>query len=275
MKEYLRELVDGSTTNAQAGLMVREYLQARVLEALQRAGAFESWAFLGGTALRFLYRLPRFSEDLDFSRTDAQLPRDVLTEEFGRFIDRTRKTFAAEAYDVEIRDRPHAVVQSAFVGFPGLLHELGLSPHVDQKISVRVEVDTNPPPYAATETSVVRRHVLLNLLHYDKSSLFAGKLHALISRSYVKGRDLYDLMWYLSDPTWPAPNLALLTASLAQTGTELGEAEVADWRKLVAERVATMDWDRVVADLRPFVERSEEISLLTRDNVLGLLEQWP
>ena len=54
MKEYLRELVDTSATTARATLLVREYLQARVLEALKRIGAFEHWAFLGGTALRFL-----------------------------------------------------------------------------------------------------------------------------------------------------------------------------------------------------------------------------
>lgn len=273
MKEYLRELVAQSKTTAEANLLVREYLQARVLEALQRAGAFSTWAFLGGTALRFLYRMPRFSEDLDFSRTGFEPSRNQVKQEFGRYIDRVRSTFEAEAYEVDIRARPDAVVQSAFVGFTGLPHELGLSPHAGQKLSVKVEVDTNPPPHAITETSIVRRHVLLNLLHYDKSSLFSGKLHALIYRSHVKGRDVYDLVWYLSDPGWPKPNLALLKASLAQTGMDLSDSDVAEWRVLIADRVARMDWDRVVADVRPFLERSEEIEMLTRKNVLRLLER--
>ena len=121
------------------------------------------------------------------------------------------------------------------------------------------------------QTSIVRRHVLLNLLHYDKESLLAGKLHALIHRSHVKGRDLYDLVWYLSDPTWPEPNLRLLKASLNQTGMELTETQVIEWRKLVAERVAGMDWDLVIADVRPFLERAEDIALLTKENVLNLL----
>jgi len=121
------------------------------------------------------------------------------------------------------------------------------------------------------QTSIVRRHVLLNLLHYDKESLLAGKLHALIHRSHVKGRDLYDLVWYLSDPTWPEPNLRLLKASLAQTGMELTETQVIEWRKLVAERVAGMDWDLGIADDRPFLERAEDIALLTKENVLNLL----
>lgn len=252
--------------------MVREYLQARVLEALQLAGAFETWAFLGGTALRFLYRLPRFSEDLDFSRTDPGVSRDTVNREFQRFIDRIKKTFEAEVYQVDIRARPEAVVQSAFVGFPGLLHELGLSRHADQKISIKVEVDTNPPPNAITERSIRRRHVLLNLLHYNKASLFSGKLHALIQRPYVKGRDIYDLVWYLGDPTWPEPNLPLLRTSLAQTGMELSDGAVGDWRTMVSEKITAMDWERVVADVSPFLERSAETELLTRENVLGLLK---
>ena len=114
--------------------------------------------------------------------------------------------------------------------------------------------------------------MLLNLLHYDKPSLLAGKLHALIHRSHVKGRDVYDLIWYLSDPAWPRPNLMLLRASLAQTGMELTSEQAANWRNLIAEQVATMDWKRVVADVQPFLERSEEIALLTRENVLRLLQ---
>lgn len=273
MKERIRNFVDEAKTNAEATLLVREYLQARVLDSLQRAGAFEHWAFLGGTALRFLYRLPRFSEDLDFSRTTAAASRESTRKEFNRFIWKVKKTFEAEAYQVDVRERPDAVVQSALVGFPGLLHDLGLSPHREQSISIKIEIDTNPPPHAVTETSLVRRHVLLNLLHYDKPSLLAGKLHALLHRSHLKGRDVYDLVWYLSDSSWPKPNLPLLRASLAQTGMELTARQVADWRDLVKERIAAMEWKRVVADVQPFLERTENLAVLTRENVLSLLER--
>jgi predicted nucleotidyltransferase component of viral defense system len=271
MKDHLKELVEGSATVSEARLVAREYLQARVLEALQRSGAFSSWAFLGGTALRFLYRLPRFSEDLDFSRIGPAVPREVAIREFLRFLDRIRREFAAEAYDVDIRDRSDAVVQSAFVGFPGLLHELGLSSHRDEKISIKIEVDTNPPKHAATERSIRRRHVLLNLLHYDKASLFAGKLHAIVQRPYVKGRDVYDLVWYLGDSDWPEPNLPFLRAALAQSGVTVSDAEVGTWRTIVADRVAGVDWERVVNDVAPFLERSDDLQLITRETVLGLL----
>ncbi len=272
MKEYLQDLVRQSRTAAEASLVLREYLQARILEALQQAGAFQNWAFLGGTALRFLYRLPRFSEDLVFSRVGAAQTRDVLSEEFAQLIGNVQRTFSAEAYVVETRNRPEAVVQSSFIAFPDLMYELGLSPHRDRKISIKVEVDTNPLPHVVTEKTIVRRHVLLNLLHYDKSSMLAGKLHALIQRPYVKGHDVYDLIWYLSDPAWPEPNLALLRASLEQTGMEETARSVEDWRRLVADRINVMDWDRVTADVSPFLESSREIAMLTRENVLSLLK---
>lgn len=273
MKDHLQELVSQTETKAQAGLIVREYLQARVLEALQRAGAFSAWAFLGGTALRFLYRLPRFSEDLDFSRLEAAPASENTAAEFEHVTERVRAAFESEAYRVEIRSRPRSTVQSAFVGFPGLEYELELSRDPGQKLSIKIEVDTNPPPHAGTDTSIVRRHVLLNLLHYDQSSLFAGKLHALLSRPYVKGRDVYDLVWYVSDPSWPEPNLALLGASLEQTGVDIGERDIAAWRTAVADRIAEAHWDRVVADARPFLEKRDEVALLERENVLRLLRR--
>ena len=190
--------------------------------------------------------------------------------EFAGTVESVGRLLEAETYNLDIRVRADHVVQSASIGFPGLLFELGVSPHRTQKISVKIELDTNPPVGAATETTVVRRHVLLNLLHYDRPSLFAGKLHALITRPYVKGRDVYDLLWYLSDRSWPEPNLQLLRALLHQTGHHI-EQDIKEWRVSVADRIRAMKWDSVIADVRPFLERSHEIELLTRENVLSLL----
>jgi predicted nucleotidyltransferase component of viral defense system len=233
MKDQIRSLLSRQNTPIQSTLIVREYLQARILEALQRSGGFRRWAFLGGTALRFLYQLPRFSEDLDFSRTEPSGPGSAALEEFSRLITRVQRLFEAETY--------------------------------------QVEVDTNPPAGASTETSLVRRHVLLNLLHYDKPSLFSGILHALIARPYTKGRDVYDLLWYLSDRTWPEPNFQLLRTSLEQTGPKLDDEAVKDWRSSVLARLREAHWQRVVLDVTPFLERAQDIELLTRENLLALL----
>jgi hypothetical protein len=121
--------------------------------------------------------------------------------------------------------------------------------------------------------TLIRRHVLLNLLHYDRPSLLAGKLHALFSRSYTKGRDLYDLMWYLADPTWPDPNLELLNNALRQTDWKGLTLESRTWRAIVAERLRDLDWTTAVNDVRPFLERPSEASLLTIENLQQLLHR--
>jgi len=266
MKDYLAALTRAAPTPAHGRNVAREYLQARILEALQRAGAFVPLAFHGGTALRFLYATPRYSEDLDFA-----LERAGEQYDFRAYLRAIERAFQAEGYAVTLKVNDRRTVHSAFVRFPGLLHALGLSPHPDESLAVKLEVDTRPPAGAGLATTVVRRHVLLQLQHHDRASLLAGKLHAVLQRPYLKGRDLYDLFWYLSDPAWPAPNLALLNAALAQTGwpgAPLGEST---WRAAVWDRLRDADWPRAAADVRPFLESDAGADLLTAENLLGLL----
>jgi len=266
MKDYIRQILGGIEGDLRKTCLVREYLQARILQAVQDAGAFTGWAFHGGTALRFLYSLPRFSEDLDFS-----LVRSGGGAHFEKTLDRCTRTFESEGYDVRTAVNSRKTVNSAFLRFPGLLYELELSPRRTQALSVKVELDTNPPKGAGLDTTITRRHLLLRLHHHDRASLFAGKLHALLSRPWTKGRDLYDLVWYLADSGWPEPNLALLNAALAQTGWEGGTVTRKNWRPVLAERLKTLDWDAVRQDVRPFLERAEDLALIDIDEVLPLL----
>lgn len=90
-------------------------------------------------------------------------------------------------------------------------------------------------------------------------------------RPYTKGRDIYDLFWYLSDPTWPPPNLALLANALARTGWAGPAMTPETWRSVLRDRLRVLDWAGVVDDVAPFLERPIEARLLTRENVLGLL----
>ncbi|MBI1880743.1 MAG: nucleotidyl transferase AbiEii/AbiGii toxin family protein, partial [Chloroflexi bacterium] len=144
-------------------------------------------------------------------------------------------------------------------------------PRRDEVLSVKLEVDTNPPAGAVLATTVIRRHVTLQLQHHDRASLLAGKLHAILQRPYLKGRDIYDLVWYLSDPTWPAPNLILLNNALRQTGWPGSELTESIWREAVRDRLEALAWDRVVADVRPFLEIEGETSFLAHENVLQVL----
>ena len=264
MKEHLRQLAGGHEP-LRGRNIAREYLQARILGALQRAGAMTSLAFHGGTSLRFLFGLPRYSEDLDFALEGAPSRYDLR-----RHLRSVRAELSGEGYRVELRMREHRTVHSAFVRFPGTLYETGLSPHPGQVLAVKIEVDTNPPPGAVTDTTLVRRHETLRLFHHDRASLLAGKLHALLQRPYTKGRDIYDLVWYLSDPDWPPPNLALLNAALRQTGWSGAEMTPASWRRAVAERLELLDWNRAASDVRPFLERPEDVELVDRETALRL-----
>ena len=211
MKALLETLVAGKSA-LEARNIAREYLQARILGCLQRNGAMSTLAFHGGTALRFLYGLPRYSEDLDFA-----LERHVEHYDFTRYLRDVQAEFVHEGYRVSIKTSDKKVVQAAFVSFAGLMHEFGQSPHRDETLAIKLEVDTRPPSGAILDSTVIRRFVALRLQHHDRASLLAGKLHALLQRPFPKGRDIYDLFWYLSDPNWPAPNLNMLNAALVQS----------------------------------------------------------
>lgn len=260
------ELVRAEADPAQAQNSVREYLQSRILGSLQRAGAMVPLAFHGGTALRFLYATARYSEDLDFALEHSQDQYD-----FRSYLSRIRADLEAEAYPIALKVNDRRVVNSAFVRFPGLLFELGLSPHASQVLSVKIEVDTNPPAGAGLETTVVRRHVTLQLQHHDRASLLAGKLHAVLARPYVKGRDVYDLMWYLSDPEWPPPNLTLLNNALRQTDWQGSVVTKANWRAVVRENLEGVSWERVVSDVRPFLGPGADLGLLNEENLARVL----
>ena len=244
---------------AQARNLVREYLQARILGSLQRSGAMVPLAFHGGTALRFLYATSRYSEDLDFA-----LERDRGQYAFRAYLKAIQSEMDAEDYAVTIRVNDRRTVHSAFVRFPGLLYELGLAAQRAEALAVKLEIDTNPPAGAVLATTVVRRHVTLHLQHHDRASLLAGKLHAILQRPYTKGRDLFDLLWYLSDPGWPAPNLSLLNHALAQTGWSGGPLAERSWRQVIWHKLDVLDWETVVADVCPFLEPAVDATLLNR-----------
>jgi predicted nucleotidyltransferase component of viral defense system len=267
VKEYLAALIRPTSNPIEARNLAREYLQALILQSLQRAGAMTALAFHGGTALRFLFSLPRFSEDLDFA-----LEGNPTTYDFRANLQSIRKDLEAQGYTITIKANDGKTVHSAFVRFPNLLFELSLSPHRDEILAVKIEVDTNPPARATLATSLVRRHVLLNVQHHDQASLLAGKLHAILQRPYFKGRDLYDMMWYLSDREWPPPNLDLLNNALKQTGWR-GEPMLSNnWREEVRKKIKSTPWDQVVDDIRPFIASPVELGLLTKENLLNLLK---
>lgn len=265
MKDYAVQLAASRTKNNEKLNCLREYLQSYILRILFDDGFFDYCAFIGGTALRFLYRIPRFSEDLDFSATG----RTVYPFESG--ILKLKRELDISGYDVTIKYNASKTVQYAMIGFVGIMFEAGISPHRNQKLSIKIEIDTRPPAGAISVTHISDIYFPMAYVTYNLPSLFAGKLHALLCRNYTKGRDFFDLGWYLS--RWPdiSPNISLLQNGLSQTGWKEPFPAENDWRKWLFRVVESADWMVVKQDVMPFLERPADLNILTRENVLQLL----
>lgn len=268
MKDYLLELVAKKTGfNAKLNIM-REYTQAYTLRILHDEGLFRSLAFVGGTALRFMYNLPRFSEDLDFS-----LARKDSEYSFAVLIKKIKDEFGLAGYNISISYDDKKTVQSAFLKFEGLLYEAGLSPIRSQKFSIKIEIDTNPPQGAVLKSDIVNKYFPISFLSYELASLFSGKLHALLSRKYAKGRDFFDIGWYLSRWRDISPNIVLLHNALRQTGWQKPLPNEANWRDFLYQIVEKADWQKVRRDVENFLENPSDMNILSKENVLKLIDK--
>ncbi|MCK4400706.1 nucleotidyl transferase AbiEii/AbiGii toxin family protein [bacterium] len=266
MRDYVLELVATKTGfNAKLNIM-REYLQACILRIMHDNGVFRSTAFLGGTALRFLYNLPRFSEDLDFSSTENK------HYTFADLVIKIKQELKLAGYDISVSYNDEKTVRHAMVKFDKLMYEAGISPHKAQKFSIKIEIDTNPPEGADLKTDIVNKYFPISFLSYDIPSLFAGKFHALLSRKYTKGRDFFDLGWYLSRWKDISPNIAMLQNALKQTGWTGEMPSEHTWRDFLYTVVKATDWQKIEQDVGNFLENPSDMNIFTKKNVLSLLQ---
>jgi hypothetical protein len=111
----------------------------------------------------------------------------------------------------------------------------------------------------------------LNLQHHDKSSLFARKIHAILSRPYLKGRDIYDLFWYLGDRTWPEPNLTMLNNALLQSEWQGQKITKDNWKSVLLAHLDNNKMGQAKNDVRPFLAHPEDLEMMTRSNLQKLL----
>ncbi|OGC14396.1 hypothetical protein A2526_04095 [candidate division WOR-1 bacterium RIFOXYD2_FULL_36_8] len=266
MKEYLFSIIkDVELPNQKLNLM-REYLQAYILKILFDAGFFHDAAFVGGTALRFLYNLPRFSEDLDFS-----LVEPGKKYSFVKTIEKTKYELEKSGYIVEVKYREESTVNYAFVKFQDILFESGVSALKNQKLSVKLEIDTKPPRGAGVDNIITNKFFPISFTAYDKSSLLSGKIHCLLSRKYTKGRDYFDLGWYLTKWADLEPNYELLKNSLKQTNWQGVMPDKSNWKKLLLEVIDKTDWKTVNKDVKNFLETESDLKILNKENIIKLL----
>ena len=264
MRELLLQKTTGNISREEKNHRVREYLQIWILKILFDREYFNTLAFVGGTALRVLYGLKRYSEDLDFN----------LTNKKGWSFAGMLKTIARElergGLAVEITFKTDKNVNSGFVKFPGLLKELGLSDLAGQKLSIKLEVDANPPKGWKTAISPVSAAYVFAVKHYDLPSLYAGKLHACFYRPYTKGRDFYDLVWYLGKKIEPI--FTLLNNSFRQTEKKNMHLDANNLRAFMRGQFEKVDFAKARKDVERFLEDKSETRLFDKKILLSMLE---
>jgi len=267
MKDYIKEIVDKKFSLQDNTNRIREYIQKFLLYILYKRRLYKDLVFIGGTALRFLYQIKRFSENLDFS-----LSYKAKKYDFKNILKITEEEFIASGYKIEIKYDMSKNVHNAFLKFPELLFEYGLSPHKDEKISVKIEIDTNPPGGGREEVTLYNSIFMFYVLHYDLASLFAGKLHALLCREYTKGRDWYDLLWYLTAFKELEPNFVMLNNAIGQTMRKPFRVGRKNWKDKLKGAIDNFDIKKAKNDVWRFLENPIEIELLTKKNLYKLLD---
>lgn len=265
MKEEALSIVQDVVNPAQKLNLLREYLQAFTMRSLHESEAFLCLSFVGGTSLRFLFNLPRFSEDLDFSLENSEGYEPV------RWMEKLKRDLSFAGFNSTLSWNDRKTVHTGWIRTADLLHDIGLATMPEQKLSIKMEIDTRPPKGAADLRTVVNRHMVFAIRHHDLPSLMAGKIHALVTRSYVKGRDWYDLLWYRGQRPPVEPNLTLLQNALAQTEGQ-NTFDAGDWRSYLVDKLHLLDQKKLLEDVGAFLERPQEADLLTVENFRAVLQ---
>ena len=241
---------------------IKEIIQELALFALWRAGFFEVAAFQGGTSLRILHGLPRFSEDLDFILKEPDLEFN-----WSHYLEKLLGNLEEFGLKTEVKDksRMDQAVRKAVLKDNSVSNQLNLSFYRGrggQKQTIKLEIDVNPPLGSEFEYTYKDFPVDYEVCHQDLSSNFALKIHALLCRPYIKGRDWYDFNWYVKKGI--KPNLPLLQAALIQDGPWKGEGLKIDeeWvRKELLKKISLINWNEPTSDVERFLTLVEKDSL--------------
>lgn len=266
MEEIIQSRLDKSKSKEENIHRLREFLQILILRILHENKHFQRIAFVGGTCLRIIFQLQRFSEDLDFSVTERK------GYDFNRMIDSVRLHLDKFGLQVDIKVKAQKTVQSTFIKFSNILQRTNLSRTKGEKLSIRVEVDSNPPSGWKTEISPLQDVFMFPVWHYDLPSLFATKLHTCFFRRFRKGRDYYDLMWYLGRKV--QPNYKLLNNAIRQTESKDLNIDHEHFKSFLREHIEGVDFSRLRRDVAPFLINRSEAELMSTEYFSKLVDNF-
>jgi len=262
---------------------VKEIIQEIALLGLWRAKFFEKAAFYGGTALRILYQLDRFSEGLDFTLLKPDPHFDLKG-----YVHAVQDELASFGFTAEVRKKEkvrQTVVDSAFIKlntlqnliFIGIPEGIFKDVHPTEVLKIRFEIDTDPPKAnIETETRFLLLPSPFSVKTYRLEDLFAGKVHATLCREWkgrTKGRDWYDLIWYIARGV--RLNLKHLESRMKQSGNLPFESELTEGTlvELFEKKISRLDIESAKRDIIQFISDESKIALWSRDFFRQVLEQ--
>ena len=256
---YKRQAASNAKQEEQA---LKEILQEVALYGLWRAGFFQVAAFQGGTCLRILHGLPRFSEDLDFMLRSPD--KEFRWHPYFETLESVMAEFGIRCKLVDKGNMDRAVRQ-ALLKDDSFARQINLSFYGNQnprKLKIKLEIDTKPPKGSAFEYRYLDFPLDFELCAQTLSGNFSLKIHALLCRPYIKGRDWFDFGWYVTQEV--SPNLLLLENALRQYGPWAGQHQSVDkeWlNKALSDRIGSIDWAQAAGDVAPFLPPAFQQSL--------------
>lgn len=279
LSSLLRGYQSGNADDHRRGL--RELIQKICLLGLWRGTFFEHAAFYGGTALRMLYGLDRWSEDLDFSLLEEK--PDFRLEAWLNYVRQELEAWGIKA-EVDISEKKASQIESAFIKANTLKTLIDLKIprselsrlHRDEVSSVKFELDPQPPCGFDSESRFLLEPIPFSVRVMSLPDLFAGKMHAVLARGWasrVKGRDWYDLIWFVRSGI--PLNLAHLEARLKQSG-HLEQEKPLDadsFRTLLRDRIGRIDFAQAKQDVLPFIPDPAALQNWSKELFYDLVER--
>ena len=270
--EQMLSKYDIKNTNDEINAL-KEIIQEIVLSGLSRGNFFNEAAFYGGTALRIFYNLDRFSEDLDFALLESNKDFDI--SKYFNYIEKELKAYGINLNITTKEKSFDSNITSAFLKGDTLELILKFFPsdeehkydHILKNLKIKLEVDINPPMGATYED----KYKLLPSPHqiklYDKESLLAGKIHAILCRGWnnrVKGRDLYDYIFFLASDT--KVNIELLKNKLIESNyiNEKDEFDINELKKILINKFEKIDYSKAIEDVKPFIKNIDSLNLWSK-----------
>lgn len=271
--EQMLSKYDIKNTNDEINAL-KEIIQEIVLSGLSRGNFFNEAAFYGGTALRIFYNLDRFSEDLDFALLESNKDFDI--SKYFNYIEKELKAYGINLNITTKEKSFDSNITSAFLKGDTLELILRFFPsdeehkydHILKNLKIKLEVDINPPMGATYED----KYKLLPSPHqiklYDKESLLAGKIHAILCRGWnnrVKGRDLYDYIFFLASDT--KVNIELLKNKLIESNyiNEKDEFDINELKKILINKFEKIDYSKAIEDVKPFIKNIDNLNLWSKE----------